>query len=112
MFNFTHLFPQHIKSNQTNHTKLRQAKLGKNFEIFAKLNFPTREKFPFPVKNWKNGKFRSRKISNLSSEPTVKFLPSTYHNIGRVTGEHDPSLSNIRYNIKNIHKVKLPEFSA
>ena len=72
-----------------------------NFEIFAKFNFPTPEKFPFPVKNLKNGKFRSRKISNLSSEPTVKSLPSTYHNIGRVTGDHDPSLSNVRYNSDN-----------
>ena len=34
-------------------------------------------------------KFRSRKISNLSSEPTVKFLSSTYHNVGRVIA--DPS---------------------
>lgn len=78
-----------------------QLELGK-FWNFRKTQFSHSWKILISGKKiGKNGKFRSRKISNLSSEPTVKSLPSTYHNIGRVTGDHDPSLSNVRYNSDN-----------
>ena len=51
-------------------------------------------------------KFRSRKISNLSSEPTVKFLPSDYHNIGRVAWHpgHETSIY-IRYHYDESYNI-------